>query len=151
MHSKQRLLPKLFTGLLCTNHVRQFMLLTVRRKWSFQKTVETGKWFREPWAHPCQEQGSFSPQGARLGSGAMGKAPQRLPNAPWVGAQLGLGRSCGWYQIRHPLMTAITHPPSPPSSWWKGEDVCRPVSNERAQRDSENRRASNEPEIKRGF
>lgn len=134
MHSKQRLLPKLFTALLCANDVMGFTLLTVRTKSSFWKTVETGKWFHEPRAHPCQEQDSFSPGMPGLGGGATGKAPPRLPNAPWAGVQLGLSRSCGWYQIRHPLMTAITLPPSPPSSHERGKNACRPVSHKRMQR-----------------
>lgn len=82
------------------------MLLTVRKKSSFLKTVETGKWFCKPPSHTCQEQGSFSPGMPELGGGATGEAPLRLPKCPMGRAQLGPGRSCGWYQIRHLLMTA---------------------------------------------
>lgn len=127
------------------------MLLTVRKKSSFLKTVETGKWFCKPPSHTCQEQGSFSPGLPELGDGATREAPLRLPKCPMGRAQLGPGRSCGWYQIRHLLMTAVTHLPLSPSSWWKGEDASSPVLNERMQRDSEGTRPSNDPEMKWGF
>lgn len=55
-------------------------------------------------------------------------------NAPWAGTQLGLGSSCGWYQIRHLLMTATTNLPLCPSSWWKGEGASSPALKERMQR-----------------
>lgn len=47
-------------------------------------------------------------------------------NVPWAGAQLGLGRGCRWYQIRHLLMTAVTDLPLSPSSWWKGGRCLQP-------------------------
>lgn len=78
MHSKHRLLPKLFTGLLCTNHIMGFMLLTARRKLSFQKTVEIGKWFCKPPSHTCQEQGSCSPGWWGHGWGAT--QPPKMPH-----------------------------------------------------------------------
>lgn len=72
-------------------------------------------------------------------------------NAPWAGAQLGLGRSCRWYQVRHLLMTAMTDLPLCPSSWWKGEGASSPVLKKRMQRDLEGRRPSHDPEVQWGF
>lgn len=139
----------------------RLMLLTIRRKLSFRRTVETRKWFckrslkpalrYEPRTLPGKEEASREAAGLTPGLGARTSAAHawgsKMPLG--AGAQLDLGRSCAWYQMKRSLMTAITRLHLSPSSQWKG-DVCRSVSNERMQRDSESRWSSSEPEIKLG-
>lgn len=89
MHSKHRLLPKLFTGLLCTNHIMGFMLLTEEGNYLFKRQWKQGNDFASHHLTPAKSRADFP-----LGGGAMGEAPLRLPKCP-----MGRGTAGAWQRL----------------------------------------------------
>lgn len=80
MHSKQRLLLKLFTGLLCTNHVKGFTLLTMRGNYLFKRQWKQVNDSVSCRLVPAKSMAAF-PLGARLGDGDTGYA--QMPQWQW--------------------------------------------------------------------